>query len=102
KVVTSGEGGMLVTDDDEFADRVHLLRNYGKRQPWVTISDRMGFNWRLNELAAAVGITQLKRLDSFISWRERVAARYSSGLSGVPEARTVRPFGRSSWYKYII
>lgn len=71
KVMTSGEGGMLVTNDDALADKVRLLRNYGKRQPWVTSSEHFGLNWRLNELAAAVAVVQLRRLDEFIDCEPR-------------------------------
>lgn len=102
KVITSGEGGMLVTNDDKLADRVRLLRNYGKRDPWVTYCEDVGMNWRLNELAAIIGTVHLRRLDQFIEWREKIASLYTSKLAGVRNLRTIQPWGRASWYKYIV
>ena len=102
KVMTSGEGGLLVTDDDAFAKKVRLLRNYGKPDPWITNSVGFGLNWRLNELAAAVGVVQLRRLPEFLAWRERVAAIYDAELQHRDELLIVRPTGLSSWYKYIV
>jgi perosamine synthetase len=102
KVITCGEGGALVTNDDGLADRVGLLRNYGKREPWVTVCEEFGLNWRLNELAAIVAVAQLRRLDEFIAWRARIAASYTKRLAQVPAVRSIQPSGRSSWYKYIV
>ncbi len=102
KIITCGEGGMLVTDDDTLADRARILRSYGKRQPWLTYCEEIGMNWRLNELAAIVGITQVKRLDEFIAWREKIAAIYTERLSKYPDITCIAPAGRCSWYKYIV
>lgn len=101
KVITCGEGGMVVTNDEVLAKRIALLRNYGKPEPWVTYSTELGTNWRLNELAAAVGVVQLKRLDEFIAWREGIADYYTRRLGAVAGVTPVLPHGRCSWYKYI-
>jgi len=102
KVMTSGEGGMVVTGDDKTADMVRLLRNHGKPQPWTSFHTHLGSNWRMTEFSAAVGLTQLRNLDKFIAWREKTAAFYTKALAGVPELTPVLPQGRSSWYKYIV
>jgi dTDP-4-amino-4,6-dideoxygalactose transaminase len=102
KVITCGEGGMLVTNDDALAHRVRLLRNYGKPSQWVTSCEEFGLNWRLNELAAAVAVVQLKRLDEFISWRTRIAGLYTQRLARFADVRTIQPNERCSWYKYIV
>ena len=102
KVMTSGEGGMVVTNDDAFADTCRLLRNHGKPQPWVSYHTHLGSNWRMNEFAAAVGLTQLRRLDEFIAWRGHIADIYSEMLRDVPELTPVVSQDRSSWYKYIV
>lgn len=102
KVMTSGEGGMVVTDDDDFADKVRLLRNHGKPRPWVSYHTHLGSNWRMSEFSAAVGLSQLKRLNSFISSRERAAGIYSELLRDKSELTLVLPHGKSSWYKYIV
>jgi len=102
KVMTCGEGGMVVTNDKDLAKRVALLRNYGKPEPWTTYSTELGANWRLNELAAAVGVVQLRRLDEMIEWRRRIADFYTQKLACVSELKLVLPSGSSSWYKYIV
>jgi perosamine synthetase len=101
KVMTSGEGGMLVTDDDELAQRARGLRDYGKPDPWVSFHTEIGANWRMPEFCAAVGLVNLRRLDEFIAWREKIAGFYTEGLRDVPGVTLVLPAGRSSWYKYI-
>jgi perosamine synthetase len=102
KVMTSGEGGMIITDDDAFADKARLLRNHGKPEPWVSFHTHLGSNWRMNEFAAAAGLIQLRNLDKFIAHREKIAARYTRRLAGRPELEPVLPVGPSSWYKYIV
>jgi perosamine synthetase len=102
KTMTSGEGGMLVTDDDELAERARGVRDYGKRDPWVSFYTEIGSNWRMAEFCAAVGIVHLRRLDEFIAWREKIAGLYSEQLRDIPEVTPVLPAGRSSWYKYIV
>lgn len=102
KVMTSGEGGMLVTDDDELANRARGLRDYGKPDPWVSFHTQIGSNWRMAEFGAVVGLVHLRRLDEFIAWREKIAAVYSEELQSVTGLTLVLPRGRSSWYKYIV
>ncbi len=102
KVITSGEGGMVVTRDDQIARSVRLLRNYGKPEPWVTYCAQFGMNWRLTEIGAIIGLTQLDRLDEYIQWRTKVALAYSQALGSLEGFRAVSPTGRSSWYKYVI
>ncbi len=102
KVMTSGEGGMLVTDDDELAKRARGLRDYGKPDPWVSFHTQIGSNWRMSEFCAVVGLVHLRRLDEFVGWRERIAHYYTGALRSLPEVIPVLPAGRSSWYKYIV
>lgn len=102
KVITSGEGGMLVTDEDELARRARGLRDYGKPDPWVSFHTQMGSNWRMSEFCAAVGLVHLRRLTEFVAWRERIAAIYTQGLRDILGITPVLPAGRSSWYKYIV
>ena len=102
KVMTSGEGGMLVTDDDELAKRARGLRDYGKPDPWVSFHTQIGSNWRMSEFCAAVGLVHLRRLEEFIGWRERIARHYTEELRSLPELTPVLPAGRSSWYKYSV
>jgi perosamine synthetase len=102
KVITSGEGGMLVTDNQELAERARCFRDYGKQQPWVSYHTEIGSNWRLSEFSAAVGVVHLKRLEEFISWRQKVADFYTFSLQSIKSLTLVLPASKSSWYKYII
>jgi perosamine synthetase len=102
KVVTCGEGGMVITDDDGLADRIRGYRNYGKPEPWVSVSTMWGGNYRLNEIAAAVGVVQMKRLPDILAKRAAVAARYVELLRHVNSIRVMQPAGTSGWYKFIV
>jgi dTDP-4-amino-4,6-dideoxygalactose transaminase len=102
KVMTSGEGGMLVTDDDDLAAKAKGLRDYGKPQPWVSYYTQLGSNWRMSEFCAAVGLVQLKRLPKFIEWREKIANFYTQNLQNSSQITLVLPSEKSSWYKYIV
>jgi dTDP-4-amino-4,6-dideoxygalactose transaminase len=94
KNITTGEGGMLATGDDEIARRVRLFRFHGvARDAWkaygAAASARYdtvlaGFKYNLTDLAAAIGIHQLRKLDGFIARRSEIAGRYLRGLAGIP------------------
>lgn len=79
KPMTTGEGGMIVTDNDEVADRCRLIRNFGDRGKFNW--DAMGFNYRLNEIASAIGRCQLAKLDEIIAMRRAKARRYDAGFA---------------------
>jgi perosamine synthetase len=102
KNLTTGEGGMITTNDDEIADRLRVLRNQGMRERYVY--EVAGHNYRLTDLQAAVGIPQLERYDATVSTRKANAARLSSGLAGVAGIVVPRELeGRSHvWHQYTI
>ncbi|MFF4601519.1 DegT/DnrJ/EryC1/StrS family aminotransferase [Streptomyces sp. NPDC001339] len=103
KVITCGEGGMVTTDDDELAHQVRLHRNLGKPEAWRSYHTALGENARMSELHAAVGRTQLRRLDGFLKTRDALAQRYTAGLEGLPGVRPVLPpHSPVSWYKYVV
>jgi perosamine synthetase len=84
KIVTTGEGGMLVTDNQEFANHARLLANHGmseKRKYWHEI---VGFNFRMSNLQAAVGVAQMERVTELVEAKKSIAARYFSELSSIP------------------
>ncbi len=85
KHVTTGEGGMILTDDDGLAERCRELRNLcfvpGKRR---FVHEELGWNFRMSNLQAAVGVAQLERLDEFVARKRRMGRRYSELLAGVP------------------
>jgi perosamine synthetase len=81
KVVTTGEGGMCLTDDPELAECLRELRNHGQAAPGVF--GRASGNYRMSEIAAAVGTVQLSRLSSMVEARAELAARYTRDLGGL-------------------
>jgi dTDP-4-amino-4,6-dideoxygalactose transaminase len=87
KNMTTGEGGMVTTDDAELADRVRLLREHGMRVRYH--HDLIGYNFRMTDLAAAIGLAQLTKLDAANDRRRAIARRYDAELRGVvtPSAR---------------
>ena len=80
KQITTGEGGMIVTDDDAFADACRALRNQGREGMEWLAHQRLGYNYRLSEINAAIGVAQCARLDEILQNRRRVAARYMERL----------------------
>ena len=83
KIITTGEGGAITTDDDALADRIRLLRNLGFSKPRFR-HELLGYNFRMTGMQAALGSAQLRRFDTIIAAKRRVAGRYLDGLSGIP------------------
>ena len=104
KVVTSGEGGMIVTADGGLRDEARLYRDQGKAGFLGGDHVRMGYAWRMSEVHAAIGRVHLARLEDAISVRSRVAARYDAALSGAGWCEPIRvPVGgTSNYYKYVV
>ena len=84
KQLTTGEGGMVTTSDAAIKQRIDSERNQGRAPDmgWLD-HDRLGFNYRLSDIAAAIGVAQLERLDDMLAARARVAAHYREALSGI-------------------
>jgi perosamine synthetase len=101
KVMTTGEGGIVVTDDPTLTEELRLYRNLGKGSAWVSQHTRMGTNGRMTELAAVVGRHQLARLDEFVSARRHVAQRYADLLAEVPGLTLLDPGHPYSGYKVV-
>jgi perosamine synthetase len=102
KVITSGEGGAVTTDDDEFADRVRLVRNHGMQEGYDTRV--LGFNYRLPEISAAIASVQMDRLDGYIEARRknsRVLTETIRPMKGV-ELRQGASDRRHVWYLYTV
>ena len=81
KNMTTGEGGMITTDDGELAERMRLLREHGMKVRYH--HDVLGYNFRMTDLAAAIGLAQLPKLAGFNDRRRAIAARYDAELRGV-------------------
>lgn len=104
KVMTSGEGGMIVTDDERIYKEALQYRDQGKEGFTTNFHVQLGYNWRLSELHAAVGISQLKRLPEFLADRRRAAGEYTARLSAIKGLTPVLPAAGSlsNFYKYIV
>src|SRR5262249_24817899 len=83
KVVTAGEGGMIVTNDERICQQARQYRDQGKESFLTNLHVRLGYNWRLSELHAAVGLSQLGRLEEYVTERRRVAQAYTRRLAEV-------------------
>lgn len=103
KVVTSGEGGMIVTPDPSIADEARIYRDQGKGSFSANHHVRHGYAWRMTELSAATGAVHLRRMRQFIERRREVAARYDAGLAqrGFLRPLAEPPGCTSNFYKYI-
>jgi dTDP-4-amino-4,6-dideoxygalactose transaminase len=95
KIITSAEGGMALTNDAHLAERMALLRSHGmtrdparmSRQadgPWYYEQVDLGFNYRMTDMQAALGLSQLERLQGYVTRRHALAARYDQRLAGLP------------------
>jgi perosamine synthetase len=103
KVMTTGEGGMIVSADERINDEAVIYRDQGKAGFLGGDHVRLGYAWRMSELHAAVGIVQLRRLDEFIKIRREVADQYHEALPRISGITPVIPpsGAESNYYKYI-
>ena len=106
KQMTTGEGAIIATDDPAWDASLRSLRNQGRATMGGWLShDSLGFNYRLNELSAALGVSQLSRFEELLERRAAVAARYGERLSAVPGVRVLMPVEgttRMSWFVYVV
>jgi perosamine synthetase len=106
KQMTTGEGGMVTTNDARLGARVRALRNQGREETseWLQHSE-VGFNYRISEMNCALGVEQLKRIEQILMRRAEVAAKYEARLGGVeglktPDLEFAR--GKMSWFVYVV
>lgn len=106
KQMTTGEGGVVVTDDVEYAATLRSLSNQGRDDLGTWINHvRLGYNYRLDEMSAALGLSQLRRLDAILARRARVAAWYTERLRDLDAIRVpyIAPeTSRMSWFVYVV
>jgi perosamine synthetase len=99
KIVTTGEGGAVTTDDPELAESIRSLRHHG----WSGADmPAPAFNYRLSDVLCALGIPQLRRLDELLAARERVAAAYGERLGGIVETPAADPGDVHGWQAYVV
>lgn len=114
KIITTAEGGMVLTNSAALADKMALLRSHGITRnssqmthepdgPWYYQQLVLGFNYRMTELQAALGLSQLSRLDRYVSRRQALASRYARLLSGLPVTQPFQlPDCYSAFHLYVI
>lgn len=106
KQMTTGEGGLVLTDNDMWAQTIRSLRSQGRSDDgsWLR-HQRVGYNYRLDDLSAAVGLAQLRRLDELLANRAAVAAMYDERLAGIDGIAPLAPprAGMTlSWFIYVV
>jgi perosamine synthetase len=113
KHVTTGEGGVVTTDDDRLASRMRSFRNHGintdlhQREAagsWFYEMQELGYNYRLTDFQCALGRSQLRKLDRWVARRREIAARYTEAFETMPEIEppVVLPDCDSAWHLYVI
>lgn len=104
KVLTTAEGGMITTNQEEIYQKSIILRDHGKVNPEFNVHTEFGYNWRFSELHAVLGLQQMQKIEQILEDRRKIAKMYDERIGNV---RKVRPLQiptniRSSYYKYIV
>ena len=114
KIITTGEGGMLLTNDAALYERLKLLRSHGITRdpklmthdsdgPWYYQQIELGFNYRMTDIQAALGSSQMERLDEFVARRRQLASQYNELLKDLPLRTPYQDSDtNSSWHLYIV
>jgi len=114
KIITTAEGGMALTNNEELAKKMSLLRSHGITRdenqmknvsdgPWYYQQIELGFNYRMTELQAALGISQMDRLEEYVLQRNQIAIKYNKGLECLPVAIPwVHPDTYSAFHLYVV
>ena len=124
KTMTTGEGGMIVTNDDSYAEKLHMLRTHGvirqseqfmglgnpdfnEQGPWYYEMQELGYNYRITDFQCALGLSQLKKLKSFVSRRREIVAAYNEALTQhkwikIPGLRNEADREITSWHLYTL
>ena len=103
KVMTSGEGGMITTDDEKIYERALVFRDQGKAGFFGNVHTELGYNWRMSELHAVLGLSQFARLEEFIADRRRIAKIYDEELKKIDGVTPIKIASsvKSNYYKYM-
>jgi perosamine synthetase len=106
KVITTGEGGMVTTNNHDLVKKMKSLREFGKEKKGIYINyhTSMGYNWRMQEVNALMGLRQLKSIKKFIAGRKKIAKIYDDELKKIKNIKVIYPHNKKShnYFKYII
>ncbi|MBI3318257.1 MAG: LegC family aminotransferase [Candidatus Omnitrophica bacterium] len=104
KIVTAGGGGMVITNDAEVAKRARYLTTQARDDPMEYVHEEVGYNYRLTNLQAALGVAQLEQLDRFLEAKRRIAKAYGEALRGTPEVlpMAASPHTEPSFWLYTV
>jgi perosamine synthetase len=110
KHITTGEGGVVTTDDPALRAKLKMFRTHGitsdagEREGWLYEMVALGFNYRLSDIQAALGLSQLRKLGGWLKRRRAIAADYAERFAAVPELDSVavRPDRESAWHLYVV
>jgi UDP-4-amino-4,6-dideoxy-N-acetyl-beta-L-altrosamine transaminase len=115
KMITTGEGGMAVSNDKMILDRLHLIRSHGITRdrsqfhcpdtgPWSYQQVMLGYNYRMTDIAAGLGCSQLNRLEDFVTKRSQIANQYRLKLGKIMELnfQSLAPRTKSSWHLFVV
>ncbi|OIO55795.1 hypothetical protein AUJ46_00685 [Candidatus Peregrinibacteria bacterium CG1_02_54_53] len=104
KIITTGEGGMVVTDDDAIAKRVRSLKDLSHSPEKRFVHEGIGFNYRMTNLQAALGLGQLEHIAEFLKKKQWMAQRYADGLKDVPGLRlpVTKPWAENVFWMYAV
>lgn len=90
KIITTGEGGMCLTDIGELDERMRLLRDHGMNKRYKYYHEAVGFNYRMTNLQASIGVAQMDDIDNKLKWRRELERKYKEALGGIPEVHFQR------------
>lgn len=104
KLVTTGGGGMIITDNEAWAKKAKYLTTQAKDDPLEYVHNEIGYNHRLSNVQAAMGCAQLERVDEFVAAKRRIAARYTEAFRGVPGLMPMReaPWAKSAFWMFTL